>query len=57
MARHGGALGMKKNFPQKKKKWHSYIFKGFLQNNGLNYLHSLTFDRANITERRDLSER
>ncbi|KAG2204801.1 hypothetical protein INT47_004076 [Mucor saturninus] len=29
---------------------------GFLQNNGLNYLHSLTFDRANITERRDLSE-
>ncbi|CEP11076.1 hypothetical protein [Parasitella parasitica] len=30
---------------------------GFLQNNGLNYLHSLCFDRANITERKDLSER
>ncbi|CAO3685838.1 unnamed protein product [Rhizopus stolonifer] len=29
---------------------------GFLQNNGLNYLHSMTFDRSNITERRDLSE-
>ncbi|KAI9271329.1 hypothetical protein BY458DRAFT_509689 [Sporodiniella umbellata] len=29
---------------------------GFLQNNGLNYLHSLTFDRSNITERRDLSK-
>ncbi|CAO3632007.1 unnamed protein product [Mucor hiemalis] len=29
---------------------------GFLQNNGLNYLHSMTFDRANITERRELSE-
>ncbi|KAI8067703.1 uncharacterized protein B0P05DRAFT_475408 [Gilbertella persicaria] len=29
---------------------------GFLQNNGLNYLHSLTFDRANITERRVLAE-
>ncbi|KAI9358724.1 hypothetical protein BD770DRAFT_320698 [Pilaira anomala] len=29
---------------------------GFLQNNGLNYLHSLTFDRANITERKELSQ-
>jgi glycerol-3-phosphate O-acyltransferase 3/4 len=29
---------------------------GFLQNNGLNYLHSLTFDRSNMTERKDLSE-
>ncbi|KAL9539589.1 hypothetical protein MBANPS3_010174 [Mucor bainieri] len=29
---------------------------GFLQNNGLNYLHSMCFDRANITERKDLSE-
>ncbi|KAI9469959.1 MAG: hypothetical protein EXX96DRAFT_491957 [Benjaminiella poitrasii] len=29
---------------------------GFLQNNGLNYLHSLTFNRANITERKVLSE-
>ncbi|KAI7899350.1 uncharacterized protein BX663DRAFT_478561 [Cokeromyces recurvatus] len=29
---------------------------GFLQNNGLNYLHSLTFDRSNITERKILSE-
>ncbi|KAG1579450.1 hypothetical protein G6F48_011150 [Rhizopus delemar] len=29
---------------------------GFLQNNGLNYLHSLTFDRSNVTERKDLSE-
>ncbi|KAG1084783.1 hypothetical protein G6F42_021644 [Rhizopus arrhizus] len=29
---------------------------GFLQNNGLNYLHSMCFDRANITERKYLSE-
>ncbi|KAI8370145.1 hypothetical protein EDC96DRAFT_503213 [Choanephora cucurbitarum] len=29
---------------------------GFLQNNGLNYLHSLTFDRTNITERRVLAD-
>ncbi|KAI8977574.1 hypothetical protein BDF20DRAFT_913890 [Mycotypha africana] len=28
---------------------------GFLQNNGLNYLNSMTFDRANMTERKDLS--
>ncbi|CEI88149.1 hypothetical protein RMCBS344292_02549 [Rhizopus microsporus] len=28
---------------------------GFLQNNGLNYLHSMTFDRSNITERKQLS--
>ncbi|KAI7854187.1 hypothetical protein BDC45DRAFT_535631 [Circinella umbellata] len=30
---------------------------GFLQNNGLNFLHSMTFDRSNTDERRDLAGR
>ncbi|KAI9250478.1 hypothetical protein BDA99DRAFT_522590 [Phascolomyces articulosus] len=30
---------------------------GFLQNNGLNFLHSMTFDRSNTDERKDLSGR
>ncbi|CDH49298.1 1-acyl-sn-glycerol-3-phosphate acyltransferase [Lichtheimia corymbifera JMRC:FSU:9682] len=29
---------------------------GFLQNNGLNFLHSMTFDRANLYERKNLAE-
>ncbi|KAI9025901.1 hypothetical protein CLU79DRAFT_743665 [Phycomyces nitens] len=30
---------------------------GFLQNYGLNFLHSMTFDRSNLEERKHLSER
>ncbi|KAI8064728.1 hypothetical protein BC940DRAFT_241903 [Gongronella butleri] len=30
---------------------------GFLQNNGLNYLNSMTFDRSNLLERKQLSDR
>ncbi|KAI8140493.1 hypothetical protein BJV82DRAFT_622812 [Fennellomyces sp. T-0311] len=30
---------------------------GFLQNNGLNFLHSMTFDRSNSEERKTLAER
>ncbi|KAI9488819.1 hypothetical protein BDB00DRAFT_846286 [Zychaea mexicana] len=30
---------------------------GFLQNNGLNFLHSMTFDRSNTEERKDLAGR
>jgi hypothetical protein len=30
---------------------------GFLQNNGLNYLNSMTFDRSNPDERKSLSQR
>ncbi|KAI9311975.1 hypothetical protein BX666DRAFT_2142969 [Dichotomocladium elegans] len=30
---------------------------GFLQNNGLNFLHSMTFDRSNTQERKNLAQR
>lgn len=30
---------------------------GFLQNNGLNFLNSMTFDRLNVHERKSLAEK